>query len=77
MSWRSRGQFSRRVGGENVAAPEVERVISTVPGVQEVAVVAKHDTELGHRRERLPRVSIGKIAKAELRRRLAEKEEPA
>ena len=30
-----------RVGAENVAAAEIERVIQTVPGVFEVAVVAK------------------------------------
>lgn len=106
-----------KVGGENVAAPEVERVIAAVPGVQEVAVVAKRDRELGEvpiafvradasggspddlysavmtacKRELarfkvprdvilvddFPRVAIGKIAKAQLRSRLAQADRPA
>ena len=99
-----------KVGGENVAAPEVERVIGSVPGVREVAVVGKSDPVMGevavafvlaeeskrhaafaeelleacrtqlakfkvprevHFVEDFPRVSIGKVAKAELRKRLA------
>ena len=36
-----------RVGGESVAAPEVERVIAALPGVLEVAVVAKPDPHFG------------------------------
>jgi crotonobetaine/carnitine-CoA ligase len=38
-----RGRDMLRVGAENVAAAEIERVIQTVPGVFEVAVVAKPD----------------------------------
>ena len=43
LRFEGRGKDMLRVGAENVAAAEIERVIQTVPGVFEVAVVAKPD----------------------------------
>jgi crotonobetaine/carnitine-CoA ligase len=42
----NRGKDMLRVGAENVSAAEVERVIATVPGVKEVAVVGRPDRML-------------------------------
>src|SRR5262249_2524744 len=47
LRFEGRGKDMLRVGGENVAAAEIERVIQTVEGVFEVAVVAKPHELLG------------------------------